>query len=112
MFPFWGGRTVPSSPPKAADHSVVDLLILVPSSVGCRLKFHRMLATVGCSALLTRLLPNAVCGALSRCSIDQIRSLLIELCRIVHESRYTVLEVILVRRVVIFVRRVKRLWLR
>jgi hypothetical protein len=62
--------------------------------------------------MLTRPLPNTVCGALSRCSIAELRSLLlIELCRKVLEMRYTVLEAIVPRLVVIVVRRVKRLWL-
>jgi len=73
---------VPSSPPKAADHSVVVQLILVSSSVGHKVRSHKKPATVACSAMLTRLVPNAACGALSLCSIDGIRSLLlVELCR-------------------------------
>ena len=113
MFPFWGGRTVPSSPPKAADHSVVVQLILVSSSVGHKLRSHKKPATVACSAMLSRLVPNAACGALSLCSIDGISSLLKELCVIVLESRYTLLEAIVPRRpVVVIVCRIKRLWFR
>ena len=85
---------MPSSPPKAADHSVVDLIILVPSSVGYKVRSHKKPSTAGCSAMLTRPLPNTVCGALSRCSIAELRSLLKELCIIVPEHCDTVLEVV------------------